>query len=103
MLADSIKARVDSKKPRQEGLTYIIDKLEALDRENFEIISPLIDLVKIYGAFPLLIPDSILKKKIQFYHDQNILVSTGSSITEYAYAESHFTNLLKRHLKSALM
>jgi phosphosulfolactate synthase len=46
MLADSIKARVDSKKPRQEGLTYTIDKLEALDRENFEIISPLIDLVQ---------------------------------------------------------
>ena len=67
MLAESIKARVDSKKPRQEGLTYIIDKLEGLDKENFEIISPLIDLVNIYGAFPLLIPDIILKKKIQFY------------------------------------
>ena len=70
MLAESIKARVDSKKPRQEGLTYIIDKLEGLDKENFEITSPLIDLVNIYGAFPLLIPDIILKKKIQFYHDR---------------------------------
>lgn len=36
MLTESIKARVDSKKPRQEGLTYIIDKLEGLDKENFE-------------------------------------------------------------------
>ena len=80
MLAESIKARVDSKKPRQEGLTYIIDKLEGLDKENFEIISPLIDLVNIYCAFPLLIPDIILKKKIQFYHDRNILVSTGYKI-----------------------
>jgi len=33
MLTESIKARVDSKKPRQEGLTYIIDKLEGLDKE----------------------------------------------------------------------
>ena len=36
MLTESIKARVDSKKPRQEGLTYIIDKLEGLDKGNFE-------------------------------------------------------------------
>lgn len=42
--------------------------MERLGKENFEIISPLIDLVNIYGAFPLLIPDIILKKKIQFYH-----------------------------------
>ena len=79
MLTESTKARVDSKKPRQKGLTYILDKLEGLDKENFEIISPLIDLVNIYGAFPLLIP-AILKKKIQFYYDQNILVSTGYKI-----------------------
>lgn len=62
----SIKTRVDRKKPRLEGLTYIIDKLEGLDKENFEIISPLIDLVNIYGALPLLIPDIILKKKFNF-------------------------------------
>ena len=80
MLAESIKARVDSKKPRQEGLTYIIDKLEGLDKENFKITSPLIDLVNIYGAFPFLIPDIILKKKIQFYHDR-LYLKRGSNFT----------------------
>lgn len=54
--------------------------MERLGKENFETIAPLIDLVNIYGAFPLLIPDIILKKKIQYYHDQNILVSTGYKI-----------------------
>jgi phosphosulfolactate synthase len=99
MLNESVKPRVDSKKPRQEGLTYIIDKLEGLDKENFEIISPLIDLVKIYGAFPLLIPDSILRKRIQYYHNHNILVSTGSSITEYAYRENQFDKFVKEASK----
>lgn len=99
MLNESVKPRVDSKKPRQEGLTYIIDKLEGLDKENFEIISPLIDLVKIYGAFPLLIPDTILRKRIQFYHNHNILVSTGSSITEYAYIESQFDKFVEEASK----
>ena len=65
MLRDSIKERVDNVKPRKEGLTYTIDKLQGLDKENFEIISPLIDVVKIYGALPLLIPDTILAKKNQ--------------------------------------
>lgn len=67
MLCDSIKERVDNAKPRKEGLTYTIDQLQGLDKENFEIISPLIDVVKIYGALPLLILDTILAKKIKFY------------------------------------
>ena len=99
MLNESVKPREDSKKPRQEGLTYIIDKLEGLDKKNFEIISPLIDVVKIYGAFPLLIPDAILTKRIQFYHSHNILVSTGSSITEYAYTESLFDKFVEEASK----
>jgi phosphosulfolactate synthase len=50
LLHDSIKERVDNTKPRKEGLTYTIDKLQGLDKENFEIISPFIDVVKIYGV-----------------------------------------------------
>jgi phosphosulfolactate synthase len=67
LLRDSIKERVDNAKPRKEGLTYTIDKLQGLDKENFDIISPLIDVVKIYGTLPLLILDTILAKKIKFY------------------------------------
>jgi phosphosulfolactate synthase len=82
-----VKDRVDAKKPRQEGLSYTIDKLRALDKENFEIIAPLIDLVKIYSAFPLLISNSLLQKKIDFYHEFDIKVSTGSTLTEFAISE----------------
>ena len=31
-------------------LRTIIDKFQGLDKENFETISPYIDMVKIYGA-----------------------------------------------------
>ena len=90
-----MKDRVDGNKPRQEGLSYTIDKLRSFDRENFEIISPLIDLVKIYSAFPLLISDSLLQKKIKFYHDFDIKVSTGSTLTEFAIAEDALIRFLK--------
>ena len=77
MLDSLTENRVDHKKPRQEGITYIIDKFQGFDRENFEIISPFIDMVKIYGAYPLLISEEHLIKRIDFYHKNNVLVSTG--------------------------
>ena len=95
MLDDLVKDRVDAKKPRQEGLSYTIDKLRALDKENFEIIAPLIDLVKIYSAFPLLISNSLLQKKIDFYHEFDIKVSTGSTLTEFAISEDALDKFLK--------
>ncbi len=94
MLEEYAKNRVDVKKPRSEGRTYIIDKLEGLDRENFETIAPFIDVVKIYGVLPLLISEDTLKKKIKFYHNFDIKVSTGSTISEYMIAEDDFDKFL---------
>jgi phosphosulfolactate synthase len=88
MLDDLIEDRVDHKKPRHNGITYIIDKFQGFDRENFEIITPFIDMVKIYGAYPLLISEDHLIKRIDFYHKNNVLVSTGSTLTEYALREN---------------
>lgn len=90
MLEEFVKSRIDSRKPRKEGRTYVIDKLEGLDRENFEILSPFIDVVKIYGVLPLLISEETLKKKIEFYHQHDVKVSTGSTISEYMVAENSF-------------
>jgi phosphosulfolactate synthase len=95
MLDDLIENRVDHDRPRQQGITYIIDKFQGFDRENFQIISPFIDMVKIYGAYPLLISQNHLIKRINFYHDNNILVSTGSTLTEYALRENIFRKFVE--------
>ena len=95
MLDGLIENRVDHKKPRHGGITYIIDKFQGFDRENFEIISPFVDMVKIYGAYPLLISDNHLIKRINFYHDNNVLVSTGSTLTEYALRENAFKKFVE--------
>ena len=50
MLNELNKDRIDSKKPRKEGLTCIVDRLQALDKENLEVLSPYIDIVKIYNV-----------------------------------------------------
>jgi hypothetical protein len=90
MLKDLVKDRIDSIKPRKEGLSYITDKLYATDADSFEILSPMIDVVKIYGVVPLLVPQEIIQKRIKFYHDHNILVSTGSTITCYRDQYSYY-------------
>jgi phosphosulfolactate synthase len=96
MLDSLTENRVDHNKPRREGITYIIDKFQGFDRENFEIISPFIDMVKIYGAYPLLISSEHIKKRIDFYHQNNILVSTGSTLTEYAIRENVFEKFIEQ-------
>ena len=55
----------------------------------------MIDIVKIYGAYPLLIPEEQLIERIKFYHENNVLVSTGSTLTEYAITENVFEQFVK--------
>ncbi|MEW6604590.1 MAG: phosphosulfolactate synthase [Thermoproteota archaeon] len=95
MLDDLAKNRVDAKKPRKEGLTCTVDKLQGIDKDNFPIIAPFIDVVKIYGVLPMLIPEDSLKKKIKFYHDFGVHVSTGSTITEYAISEDSLEKFVR--------
>lgn len=91
MLEDYAKNRVDGKKPRKEGRTFVIDKLQGLDKENFEeTISPFVDAVKVYGVLPLMLPEHVLQKKIKFYQDLGVKVSTGSTISEYMVTENAF-------------
>lgn len=99
LLEEYAKNRIDGKKPRNEGRTYIIDKLEGLDKENLEVLAPFVDAVKIYGVLPLLISEEILKKKIKFYHDHNIKVSTGSTISEYMISENVFEKFAEEAAK----
>lgn len=90
MLEEYAKNRIDGKKPRKEGRTYIIDKLQGFDKENFEAISPFVDIVKVYGVLPLVMPEQVLQKKIKFYQDLGVKVSTGSTISEYMVSENAF-------------
>jgi phosphosulfolactate synthase len=94
------KNRIDDKKPRREGLTCIIDKLQSLDKDSLEALAPFIDIVKIYGAIPLLVSEAVLEKKIKFYHDFGMFVSIGSIVTEYCILENSFDKLVKEATKS---
>ena len=100
MLDDFVKGRVDDKKIRKEGLTYVIDKLHGTYSDNFEILSPMIDVVRMYGILPLLMPETLLQKRIKFYHDYGVRVSTGSTIAEYAIIENSLDRFVTEAAKN---
>ncbi len=99
LLDDLVKKRVDSTKPREQGLTHVTDKLHPTNMEDWGLISQFVDVVKINGALPLLAPDSGIAKKIKFYHDLDIRVSAGNTLSEYALIQNSFDRFAKEASK----
>jgi len=95
LLDDLVKDRVDNNKPRLEGLTHTLDKLQFFDRETFKILASFIDEIKIHNTYPLLISDNLLQKRISYYHEYDIKVSTGSTLTEYAISGNYFDKFIE--------
>jgi len=90
--------RTDNAKPRYEGITSIIDKIQPLDIENFKNIVSFVDSVKIPQSCLLLYSPTELDRRIKFYHEHNIAVALDSKITNYALTN----NTLHEHLREIL-
>ena len=71
-------------RPRQTGITHVLDRLHGLDREELRPLAPYIDVVKIGWGLPLLVSREEVRKRIRFYHELGAEVSTGGTLLEYA-------------------
>lgn len=87
-------------KPRQHGLTMIIDK--GLGLANFKDIlqtaSTHIDFIKLGFGTSALYPQHILQKKIQWANEYEVSIYPGGTFFEVAYAQGRF----KKYLQNAL-
>jgi phosphosulfolactate synthase len=90
--------RSDNEKPRLEGITSIIDKLQPLNIENFKNIVSYVDSVKIPQSCFLLYSPTELERRIKFYHENNISVAIDSKITDYALANNNFNEYIRELL-----
>jgi len=90
--------RTDNEKPRIDGITSIIDKLQPVNIENFKNIVSYVDSVKIPQSCFLLYSPSELERRIKFYHEHNISVAIDSKITDYALTN----NTLNEYLRELL-
>ncbi|MCI4328453.1 MAG: phosphosulfolactate synthase [Thermoplasmata archaeon] len=68
------------------GVTHVLDRLDALSEEALRPLARYIDVVKIGWGLPLLLPREVVRKRIKFYHDLGVEVSTGGTLLEYAVA-----------------
>jgi len=71
-------------RPRRTGLTHVLDRLDPLSADWLRPLARYIDVVKIGWGLPLLLPKDEVRKRIRFYHDLGVEVSTGGTLLEYA-------------------
>ncbi len=57
-------------------------------------MSPYVDVVKIGWGLPLLLPRDEVRKKIGFYHELGLEVSTGGTLLEYAISRDRVAAML---------
>lgn len=84
-----------SRKPRSEGLTQVVDKLQGLDKEEFDSLSGYVDIVKIRWGLPLIVDREYLRRRIRFYHDRSVKVSTGGTLCELMLRTGKFSEFVK--------
>jgi phosphosulfolactate synthase len=73
-------------RPRKIGVTHVLDRLDPLSEEALRPLARYIDVVKIGWGLPLLLPREIVRKRVIFYHELGVEVSTGGTLLEYAVA-----------------
>lgn len=87
-----------TKKPRELGLTMVIDKGLGLReaQDLAEIAGDHIDIVKLAFGTSRLCPESVIKKKIEVYKTQNIYVMPGGTFLEVVIAQNVLDKFLLR-------
>jgi len=83
------------RKPRKAGLTMVVDKFQGLDKEEFDALSGYVDIVKIRWGLPLIVEAEFLRKRIRFYHDRSVRVSTGGTLCELMLRTGKFSEFVK--------
>jgi phosphosulfolactate synthase len=77
-------------KPRRAGFTHAVDQLSMPTGPDV-VAFPFVDVVKIGWGLPVLLPPAELERRIAWYGEHGVEVSTGGSLTEYALLKDRWT------------
>ena len=81
-------------RPRQVGVTHVLDRLHGLTPDELRPLAPYMDVVKIGWGLPLILPREEVRKRIQFYHSLGVEVSTGGTMLEHAVTRSQSATMM---------
>lgn len=90
-----------SAKPRDKGLTMVIDKGLGLRelRDLLDVAGPYLDLLKLGFGTSLLYPESLLKAKIELCRTYNVKIYPGGTLMEIALQQNHYEAYLAQAQK----
>jgi phosphosulfolactate synthase len=71
-------------RPRTVGITHALDRLQPGSTNELAELADYIDIVKIGWGLPLLLAKEALRRRIKFYQELGVEVSTGGTLLEYA-------------------
>jgi phosphosulfolactate synthase len=71
-------------RPRKTGITHVLDRLDPVSEEWLRPLARYVDVVKIGWGLPLLFPREIVRRRVRFYHELGLEVSTGGTLLEHA-------------------
>ena len=79
-------------KPRVTGLTMMMDWGEPLGslEDRLGLIGPYVDLAKLVVGTARLYDDEYLRKKVELYHDNDVLPFLGGQFLEFVYSTQGF-------------
>ena len=94
---DFIALPVRTKKPREQGLTSVLDKgMGVMQLQDFLAdAAPYVDIVKFGWGTSRLFPAERLRAKIGILHDNEIYVCPGGTLLEVAVAQNCATEFFK--------
>lgn len=84
-------------KPRTRGLSMMIDWGMGLARQEDTLASAgrYIDVAKIAGTIPRVMPRELLMRKLALYREHDVTTTIGGLFTELAYSQGTYPGLLE--------
>ncbi len=74
-------------KPRERGLTMVLDRLADELDPTLDVLAPYIDIVKIGWGIPFLLEERALEKRVRALRAHDIHVSNGGTLLELAVSK----------------
>lgn len=97
MAFDFIEIPKRTQKPREQGITMVLDKGLGYESAKDLIVGrEWIDVVKLGWGTPLIFPESFLKRKIRLYERNGIEVSNGGTLLELVYAQDRIDEFFEK-------
>jgi phosphosulfolactate synthase len=97
MAFDFIEIPKRTPKPREQGITMVLDKgLGYESAKDLIVCREWVDIVKLGWGTPLVFPESFLRKKIRLYKRNGIEVSNGGTLLELAYTQDRIDEFFEK-------